>query len=299
MGCGSSSLKGADIPDLNSQPTTATGAQPIRKIRTNFSEVDYDQNARERRLTEYAPHEQPPPVREESHDFTAEQSGYEQWQQYDTQPGRQSYDAGPPMGYVLPQGSMSGPDAADRDRGASLKPYQTFDGGDWDNQDASAQRQESYVNGTQETRGDPTSNASKNQFAAANDPANPSNQEGHHSQPNDHHRDQRQASRYNNNDDELNNVSPISYNTGTDPGANPDIHGDDDEPKKSWLGQKYASFQSAKRGSGLSDEDVLKYTGKDRKELNEWVQNRPGVGPNQEAGRVGSDSGLAVGAPWS
>ncbi|OQV08389.1 hypothetical protein CLAIMM_12670 [Cladophialophora immunda] len=305
MGCGSSSLKGADIPDINSQPTTAAQPQQIRKIRTNFSDIDYDQDARQRRLTEYAPHEQPPPVREESHDFTAEQSSgaYEQYQQYDTQPGRPDYNAGAPTGYAN-DGAMSRSGPGDRDNDATLKPYQTIDGGDWDNQDGPPQRQTPYVNGTQDGM-DPTSDSSKDEFAAANDPANPKNQDGHHFPQGGHHN--QQADGYNNDDNDdannnNNNMSPISYNANSDVAANPDIHGGDDnaaEPKKSWLGQKYASLQSARRGSGLSDEDLIKYTGKDRRELGEWAQNRPGVGPNQDAGRVGSDSGLAAGAAWN
>ncbi|KIX97580.1 uncharacterized protein Z520_06357 [Fonsecaea multimorphosa CBS 102226] len=288
MGCGSSRLKGADIPDVNTQTTTITQSQPIKKVRTNFSDVDYDQDARQRRLTEYAPHEQPPPVREESRDFTAEQSSYEQYQQYDNRPDRPAYDTGGSATYANDR-TMSGASGLDRDNDATLKPYQTIDGGDWDNQDDQQRRQSSYANGMQDGQ-DPTSDSSKNDFASANDPANRNYQDGSQSAQRES-RTQSQADGHNNADDQ--NTSPTSYNT------NPDIHDDDGDHKKSWFGQKYASFQSSKRGTGLSDEDILKYTGKDRSELNEWAQNRAGVGGNQEAGRIGSDSGLAAGAPWN
>jgi hypothetical protein len=56
----------------------------------------------------------------------------------------------------------------------------------------------------------------------------------------------------------------------------------------------YQRYQEKKRGPGVSDEDILKYTGKTRDQLNAWAENQPGVGKNQLAGRaaVGSTSGL-------
>jgi hypothetical protein len=65
----------------------------------------------------------------------------------------------------------------------------------------------------------------------------------------------------------------------------------DASAKKASLYQRY---QEKKRGPGLSDEDVLKYTGKTREELNAWAETKPGVGKNQLAGKVnlGSTSGL-------
>lgn len=50
MGCGSSSLKGDAVADIGAE-------QPVRRVKTNFSTVDYDQDAKHRRMTEYAPHE--------------------------------------------------------------------------------------------------------------------------------------------------------------------------------------------------------------------------------------------------
>ncbi|OAP55960.1 hypothetical protein AYL99_10112 [Fonsecaea erecta] len=302
MGCGSSSLKGVDIPDVNNQPTSVTQQPQIRKIRTNFSDINYDQNAQQRRLTEYAPHEQPPRVREESRDFTVEQSSWEEYQQYDSRPDRQTRDTGGSFSNAHDR-TMSGGSALGKDNDATLQPYQTIDGGgDWDHHDDQSRRQSSYSRGPQNGQ-DPTSDLSKNEFAAANDPANPNNQDNSQQSPqkSTHSQQQPDGHHRNKNDDDANaNTSPISYNTNSPTAANPDIHGDDGgEHKKSWLGQKYASFQSSKRGSGLSDEDIMKYTGKDRSELNEWAQNRPGVGGNQDAGRVGSDSGLAAGAPWN
>lgn len=52
MGCGSSSLKGEQPGDITTEPN-----QPIAKTKTNFSTIDYDSAAAERRDTVYAPHE--------------------------------------------------------------------------------------------------------------------------------------------------------------------------------------------------------------------------------------------------
>ncbi|KIW77389.1 hypothetical protein Z517_09835 [Fonsecaea pedrosoi CBS 271.37] len=329
MGCGSSSLKGSDIPNLNSQPTTVTSAQQIKKIGTNFSDVDYDQNARQRRMTEYAPHEQPPPrMREESRDIGATEQNtvaWEQWQQeyqYDTRPDRPGENSGVLTGHHGGNDrTMSGSGPADRNNNnnndGDLRPYQTMDGGDWDNQDYQRQqRQQSYANGggMQDGGGDPTSDMAKNAFATANDPANPNYQDGqrggggprysqaegynpnpNNANDNDHDDgDDQQQQQY---DGYGRNMSTASYANG-----NPDIHDDGDdtgEPKKGWFSQKFQSFQSSRRPSEYTDEDLIKYTGKDRTQLRDWAQNRPGVGPNQEAGRVGTDNGLAAGAAWN
>ncbi|EHK27013.1 uncharacterized protein TRIVIDRAFT_215039 [Trichoderma virens Gv29-8] len=57
----------------------------------------------------------------------------------------------------------------------------------------------------------------------------------------------------------------------------------------------YRRYEDKKRGPGPSDEDILKYTGKTRDELNAWAENQPGVGKNQAAGKltVGASSGFA------
>ncbi|UNI15876.1 hypothetical protein JDV02_002363 [Purpureocillium takamizusanense] len=59
----------------------------------------------------------------------------------------------------------------------------------------------------------------------------------------------------------------------------------------------YQRAQEKKRGpgtSGLSDEDLQKYTGKTRAEFDAWKETTPGVGKNQLAGKlaVGPASGL-------
>jgi len=294
MGCGSSSLKGDDVPNVNSQPvatTTTPGGQPLRKVQTNFSDINYEQDIHKRRLTEYAPHETPPPIREQSHDLSAEQNiGNETRQQQ-----RQNDDLGPDqpdpsagLSTAYPhEGAGPAANAIDGEPDRTLKPYQTTDGGDWDNdtdtyanQHPTSHQAQPYVNGTQDT-GDPTSSYVKDDFASTNDPANPLNQESHHAyQP---------ANDLNNNDDDAAFYTP-----------NPDIHDSENpERKKSWLGQKYSSYQSAKRGTGASDEDIAKYTGKDRDELHDWAKDRPGVGGNQHAGRVDTDSGLVAGGSWN
>ncbi|KAK2592355.1 hypothetical protein QQS21_009935 [Conoideocrella luteorostrata] len=64
----------------------------------------------------------------------------------------------------------------------------------------------------------------------------------------------------------------------------------DAEPKKSL----YQRYHDKKDRTPIKDEDILKYTGKTREELNAWAETQPGVGKNQLAGRidVGPASGL-------
>ncbi|KAH8688329.1 hypothetical protein BGZ61DRAFT_533114 [Ilyonectria robusta] len=63
-------------------------------------------------------------------------------------------------------------------------------------------------------------------------------------------------------------------------------------------GNKKMSFfqrmQDQKKSKPLSDEDILKYTGKTRDELKTWSDTRPGVGKNQPSGKMamGGASGL-------
>jgi len=73
---------------------------------------------------------------------------------------------------------------------------------------------------------------------------------------------------------------------------------DGSAPKKSL----YQRAQEKKRGpgtSGLSDEDLKKYTGKTRAEFDAWKETTPGVGKNQLAGKlaVGPTSGLGGAGP--
>lgn len=55
MGCGSSK---EDTPKPTAQDTSEQ-PQPIRKVRTNFSDINYDEPATQRRDTAYAPSEVP------------------------------------------------------------------------------------------------------------------------------------------------------------------------------------------------------------------------------------------------
>lgn len=48
----------------------------------------------------------------------------------------------------------------------------------------------------------------------------------------------------------------------------------------------YRRVQDSKRGPPLSDDDIKKYTGKTRAELEAWAATRPGVGKNQLAGNT-------------
>ena len=146
MGCGSSSLKGEEPNGLNSQPAKVSEPteQPIKKVRTNFADVDYDQSGQNRRMTEYAPHEQ---VTEA------------------TRP-RSKASAG------------TAPDSANPAK-EELKPYHTLED-DRDNlapyDDASTQR----ISNGDTLSPDPLSSTAKSSFATANDPASPINQQSHH-----------------------------------------------------------------------------------------------------------------------
>lgn len=287
MGCGSSSLKGDDVPNVNSQPVdNATGLQPMKKVKTNFSDINYEQDAHGRRMTEYAPDQSiAAPVREES--FSAAQLAAGQQQQQrgvgtdGIMPDRPDLNASNAAAY--PHGvSGPGPHATVDDAGdTSLKPYQTIDGEDWDANDPAATRainDQPYTNGTNGTNGedlDPTSSSAKQHFAEDNDPSQHNNQQQHHHSSHD-------GSQY------LDANENNNYNGS---GVSPSSETGSDGRKKSWLGQKYAGYQAAKRGTGPSDEDVLKYTGKERGDLV--------GGGDQSAGRVGTDNGIAAGAAWS
>ncbi|KJZ78659.1 hypothetical protein HIM_02050 [Hirsutella minnesotensis 3608] len=63
----------------------------------------------------------------------------------------------------------------------------------------------------------------------------------------------------------------------------------------------YQRYQEKKRGPGVSDQDIMKYTGKTREELQDWAGSQPGVGKNQLAGtlamgRASGFGGLAASA---
>jgi hypothetical protein len=81
----------------------------------------------------------------------------------------------------------------------------------------------------------------------------------------------------------LDNYGLVAFNDGNATEAS---------SKKPSLYQKY---QEKKQGPGISDADLLKYTGKTREELNAWADTQPGVGKNQLAGKLsaGPTSGLA------
>lgn len=156
MGCGSSSLKGDKPAGLGGDEP-----QPIRKVNTNFSTVNYEQDNgnKKRRMTEYAPEDT---IRNKS-----EVSGS---------------DAGPAGGHV------GRPDtAADEGPGGEkidLEPYRSMESPTavadmsypHENPEAGGAAASSsrapgdtVVNGANGP--DPTSAAAKDQFAEANDPA--------------------------------------------------------------------------------------------------------------------------------
>ncbi|CEJ80024.1 hypothetical protein VHEMI00231 [[Torrubiella] hemipterigena] len=57
----------------------------------------------------------------------------------------------------------------------------------------------------------------------------------------------------------------------------------------------WQKMQAKKQGPPISDEDLLKYTGKTREEFEEFKKDTPGVAGNQLAGKLamGGTSGLA------
>lgn len=63
-----------------------------------------------------------------------------------------------------------------------------------------------------------------------------------------------------------------------------------EETKKSL----YRKYQDKKGPKAINDDDILKYTGKTRGEINTWAETQPGVGKNQLAGKIaaGPASGL-------
>ncbi|KAI1608833.1 hypothetical protein EDD37DRAFT_383507 [Exophiala viscosa] len=284
MGCGGSKLKGDDVPNVNSQPVPVN--QPLKKVNTNFSTIDYDQNvqAQHRRLTEYAPHEtaRAPSLK---HDMPV--SATEQQQNQESSFATETFGADgtggvgstPAAGYPHDGlGSQAGLQRGGNpnDNGAALKPYQTNDPTDWDrdreNGQLQSQRHDAHHHpsttgmGDRDGDRDPTSLRAKDEFAEENDPAN--QRHGHH---------------------DLNGDRGVDGEQNHDGAAvAADFDDDDDENKKSWLGQKYASFQSAKQGTGVSDDDLKTYTGKDRAEFDDWAANQPGVGGRQASGVAGS-----------
>lgn len=247
-----------------------------KRVNTNFASVDYSQDAGQgRRMTEYAPHETV--KTKKSHEVPRS-----------TASGRPSVandgilDTSPPVAdkplaadplttttgtVTYPhEGTASTGPAADATNNVELKPYKTNgdDGwGDDDNFGANKQQPSTMppVNGTTQEDTDPTSLNAKRHFAHENDPASAANQESHREKAS---HSQQQA-----------NGGGLAVAEGEDGGR-----------KKSWLGDKYSKYHAAKHGKNvvLSDEELKKYTGKDRQELNEWAEGRA-VGANMPAGR--------------
>ncbi|KAF4839666.1 hypothetical protein CGCSCA4_v011092 [Colletotrichum siamense] len=64
--------------------------------------------------------------------------------------------------------------------------------------------------------------------------------------------------------------------------------GNQEAPSQSKAPKKKSLYQrlTGSRAGEISEEDMLKYTGKSKEELKEWAKDRPDVGKNQAAGRV-------------
>lgn len=275
MGCGASSLKGEEV--------NVNGAMPApRRVNTNFASVDYSQEANQgRRMTEYAPHETASASAKKSHDTSGPAVSGRPSEATDGRAGISHLNGdGALASNVLRtnsgvpayphQGSKGAGVTGGRTDQETLKPYVTNSGDGWDNEDNATARnlqQSSQVNGTQDS--DPTSLGAKTHFAHQNDPASIENQE---SRKEKEHKSQ--------------SLDPSSADATSE---------GDDGRKKSWLGDKYSKYHAAKHGKNvvLSDEELKKYTGKDRKELNEWAEGKR-VGANQPASRVNGDNALAA-----
>lgn len=276
MGCGSSSLKGDDV-NVNGGPMPAP-----KKVNTNFASVDYSQESNQgRRMTEYAPHE----TAKSKKSYDAAGSGRPS-EAADGSAGISHLNddgALAPNGLGTDAGKASHPHEGTGSTGlrvgavdqVELKPYMTNDGDGWDNDDKTAtsnQQHASHANDTQDS--DPTSVGAKQHFALENDPASVENQES------------RQQKAKNSQ-----SLHPTSASAPSE---------ENEGRKKSWLGDKYSKYHAAKTGKNvvLSDEELKKYTGKDRKELNEWAEGRKGLGQNQSAGRINGDNSRSTDASW-
>ncbi|KAK5452726.1 hypothetical protein LTS15_006874 [Exophiala xenobiotica] len=373
MGCGHSSLKGADVPNLNSQPVEIN--RPMKKVATNFSDVNYDQDPQQqRRLTEYGPDEtprqHPPSQQPQGGGMLAPSLGQGNYDPMGAAspgfgsgigagagvgaPGDVGYahqgrglDRSDPNPNSNPNMNRPGfnNDPNDAGNGIALKPYQTTDAGDWDDnndnyqsqgggryQDQGAQDYQGSSNLTQNqnqnsnnynpdvpnhqyphgsssagagagTVGsgytgdrDPTSSQAKDDFAHVNDPANPMNQEGYRYEGGgqNHQHQHQQLHGYDDDNDDGNENENMDYPSGGGDYHDNDGYGkenadnDNDNENRnrrspSWLGQRYASYQAAKQGRGVSDDDLKKYTGKDRAEFDEWAAQQPGVAGRQLA----------------
>lgn len=58
-----------------------------------------------------------------------------------------------------------------------------------------------------------------------------------------------------------------------------------EKPPKKSLYQRYVDYKTG-RNVQISDEDMKKYTGMTKAELQEWAKDRPGVAGNQAAGKL-------------
>lgn len=87
---------------------------------------------------------------------------------------------------------------------------------------------------------------------------------------------------------------------GTSRPALPTLNnGDSDTNMKTKKKSLYQKYQDLKRGSGvgsMSDEELKKYTGKTREELDDYSRTTPGVAGGQAAGSLtaGGTSGIGM-----
>ncbi|KAK5945981.1 hypothetical protein PMZ80_000120 [Knufia obscura] len=70
----------------------------------------------------------------------------------------------------------------------------------------------------------------------------------------------------------------------------------EDKPRKKSFYQKYQDLKRGPGVSSMSDEDLKKYTGKTREELDDWSKTTPGVAGGQAAGSLtaGGTSGIGM-----
>lgn len=240
MGCGSSSLKGEGAGG----GLSGDAPQPIRKVNTNFSTIDYEAEVpanQRRRMTEYAPDET---VRSRS-----EASGVD--------PNRStSIDRPPPP---IAGQTSEGPG------GEKLEPYHTIN----DTKDMSYPHEmigsSSQPNaGVAITNGSADHHNNNNNIDGLADQNDPTTAEAK----------DRAADRA----EPINNQRTGTNSNSLSPPA--DGEAGKENRRKSWIDK----FRSGKENREISDEEMKKYTGMTNAEMKEYARTGEGVGADRVRG---------------
>lgn len=285
--------------------------QPIKPIRTNFTNPDYDADASARRETVYAPHEvarQRTPVNDPgnlqgprvglppNHQLGSSGQGYPNSQnhpqgtyggqgaslnhgdQYQPQNPNNNLNSTNPGDYDdayphQPSGTHDG-DHNDTD-GNHLEPYHTIDNDDDGLNSPTDVRQQEYPHEHHDAAAAnelSTENGYAGQFSGPGSSDEPFAHQGY-----EHHHGSSKHHPHEPVDSHMQDPNDMGYEDGANANTG--------EGKKSW----YSRFQDAKRGpglTGLSDEEYEKQVGMSRNQMNDYMNNTPGVGGDQAAGKV-------------